>query len=283
MAYIVRPRATKFRIAIPSSCSSTEPNLMLKTIKWGLLGRILGVFRVDEALIYVDRPEALSDGKLGRTILEYMVSAPYLRKYLYPPDMAELRYAGILPPLQLPTHGVGGPQPGECREALVVSIDSLGLVVEAGLGRRVRLSGIDVGQFKKNDRIVVCITSIEPRISLRPAKSGEVYSGFRVFLVEQFKSVLDRNSLVVATSRLGEKVTPTLLEEIASRAREKGSITILFGAPDRGLYEIAREEGVDLDASVDYVVNTIPGQGTRTVRVEEALLATLSLINLYLS
>jgi hypothetical protein len=222
------------------------------------------------------------DGKLGKTILEYMVLAPYLRKRVYPPNIPELRYAGVLPPLQLPTHGVGGPQPGECREALVVVVDSTGITIEAGLGKWVRLSGIDVKQFRKNDRVVVCIKSLRPSIRLRLARKGEVYSGFKVVLTRGFKATLGNSSLLVATSRLGKRITPRLLEEIVSEARQHGSLSVLFGAPDRGLYEIASEEGLELSNVVDYIINTIPGQGTRTVRVEEALLATLSLINMYL-
>ncbi len=267
---------------LPASYSSTEPNLLFKTIKWGLVGRIAGIFRVSEVVIYVDRVSAMHDGKLGKTILEYMVLAPYLRKRVYPPDIPELRYVGILPPLQLPTHGVGGPQHGECREALIVAVDSTSVTVEAGLGRLVKLSGIDVKQFKKNDRVVVCIKSLRPSIRLRLARKGEIYSGFKVVLTKGFKTTLDDDSLLVATSRLGERVTPRLLEEIANEARHHGSVSVLFGAPDRGLYEIASEEGLELSDAVDYIINTIPGQGTRTVRVEEALLATLSLINMYL-
>jgi len=54
---------------------------------------------------------------------------------------------------------------------------------------------------------------------------------------------------------------------------------VAFGAPSRGLYEIAEEEGAKLEAIVDFVVNTIPEQGTATVRTEEALLATLAIFN----
>jgi hypothetical protein len=282
LVFTAKPRSTKLRIVLPASYSSTEPNLLFKTIKWGLIGRIAGIFRVDEVVIYVDRDSVMYDGKLGKTILEYMVLAPYLRKRVYPPNIPELRYAGVLPPLQLPTHGVGGPQPGECREALVVVVDSTGITIEAGLGKWVRLSGIDVKQFRKNDRVVVCIKSLRPSIRLRLARKGEVYSGFKVVLTRGFKATLGNSSLLVATSRLGKRITPRLLEEIVSEARQHGSLSVLFGAPDRGLYEIASEEGLELSNVVDYIINTIPGQGTRTVRVEEALLATLSLINMYL-
>jgi predicted SPOUT superfamily RNA methylase MTH1 len=57
------------------------------------------------------------------------------------------------------------------------------------------------------------------------------------------------------------------------------SILVLFGAPSKGLHEIARDEGVNLNDLVNYVLNTVPGQGTETVRTEEAFLATLAVLN----
>jgi predicted SPOUT superfamily RNA methylase MTH1 len=56
-----------------------------------------------------------------------------------------------------------------------------------------------------------------------------------------------------------------------------------FGAPSRGLHEITDDEGLKLDEIVDFVVNTVPGQGTVTVRTEEALLATLAIFNVHFS
>jgi predicted SPOUT superfamily RNA methylase MTH1 len=46
------------------------------------------------------------------------------------------------------------------------------------------------------------------------------------------------------------------------------------------LHEIAADEGWRLEDVFDYVVNTVPCQGTETVRTEEALLATLAVLNL---
>ena len=55
---------------------------------------------------------------------------------------------------------------------------------------------------------------------------------------------------------------------------------LVFGSPFRGLYEIAKREGFDLDEEVHMTLNFVPGQGTKTVRVEEALYSTLAIINL---
>jgi predicted SPOUT superfamily RNA methylase MTH1 len=47
------------------------------------------------------------------------------------------------------------------------------------------------------------------------------------------------------------------------------------------LFEIARDEGANLNDVVDFVVNTLPEQGTETVRTEEAVFASLSILNVW--
>jgi predicted SPOUT superfamily RNA methylase MTH1 len=54
---------------------------------------------------------------------------------------------------------------------------------------------------------------------------------------------------------------------------------VAFGAPARGLHEIVKDEGLDLNDVVDFVVNMVPEQGTETVRTEEALFASLAVLN----
>jgi len=54
---------------------------------------------------------------------------------------------------------------------------------------------------------------------------------------------------------------------------------VAFGAPTQGLYEILDREHAKLEDVADFVVNTVPGQATETVRTEEAVYATLSILN----
>jgi predicted SPOUT superfamily RNA methylase MTH1 len=56
-------------------------------------------------------------------------------------------------------------------------------------------------------------------------------------------------------------------------------VLLLFGSPSRGLFDIAKDEGFSLNNAVNFVVNTLPNQGTETVRTEEAVLATLAILN----
>jgi predicted SPOUT superfamily RNA methylase MTH1 len=48
------------------------------------------------------------------------------------------------------------------------------------------------------------------------------------------------------------------------------------------LNEVAAREGLRLEEVADFVVNTIPCQGTETVRTEEAVFASLAVFNVNL-
>jgi hypothetical protein len=60
---------------------------------------------------------------------------------------------------------------------------------------------------------------------------------------------------------------------------EARNVLVAFGSPRKGLMEMATRRGLELDQIFDYTVNTIPDQGTETVRTEEAISATLALFN----
>jgi predicted SPOUT superfamily RNA methylase MTH1 len=84
--------------------------------------------------------------------------------------------------------------------------------------------------------------------------------------------------LTIATSKFGTRFAD-VAEKIGARWKKASSILVSFGAPTRGLFEIARDEGANLNEIVDFVVNMLPEQGTETVRTEEALLAALAILN----
>jgi hypothetical protein len=83
--------------------------------------------------------------------------------------------------------------------------------------------------------------------------------------------------LVIATSRYGSPLTE-IAEKLAEKWEKANSVLVAFGAPSQGLADIIRREGFSLSDVADFVVNTIPMQGTETVRTEEALLASLGSI-----
>jgi predicted SPOUT superfamily RNA methylase MTH1 len=82
---------------------------------------------------------------------------------------------------------------------------------------------------------------------------------------------------VLLTSRRGRPLTPEILKRIGEEAQRR-DLAIAFGSPARGVDAFLSKETVDRYG----MINTIPHQGTETVRVEEAVLASLALLNLVL-
>ncbi len=70
------------------------------------------------------------------------------------------------------------------------------------------------------------------------------------------------------------------MDRLAKRWKSSHRILVAFGAPTQGLYEIVSRESLNLDEIAHFVINTIPGQGTETVRTEEALYASMAALNL---
>ncbi|MDH5689239.1 MAG: hypothetical protein OEZ48_15425, partial [Candidatus Bathyarchaeota archaeon] len=79
--------------------------------------------------------------------------------------------------------------------------------------------------------------------------------------------------------RRGTEFT-SISDGLKEKIKRSERVLVAFGAPTQGLYEIAEREGVKLTSIADYVINTIPNQATETVRTEEAVYATLSLLNM---
>ncbi|TET16179.1 MAG: hypothetical protein E3J82_00130, partial [Candidatus Thorarchaeota archaeon] len=52
-----------------------------------------------------------------------------------------------------------------------------------------------------------------------------------------------------------------------------------FGGPRHGVSELLSKEKGSLKEHIDFWINTVPQQGTETVRLEEAILTSLTLLN----
>ena len=276
----------KLAIAIPASVISDTPHLREKTSKIGLIGRAAAIFRVDEIIVYPDNPKAnqVRDLDFIVLLLSYLETPQYLRKRLFKLEPS-LQFAGILPPLRTPHHPVSGKtrdlKVGEYREGMVLSKAKEGLLVDIGVEQPALLRET---QYAVGDRLTLQIVNVGGRIEVQTANRDDVpiYWGYRVRVEKRpfGQLVTDEEfDLTIATARLGDKFM-----DVAGQIGKKWSaaqhILVAFGAPSRGLHEIAKEEGAKLEAIVDFVVNMIPEQGTATVRTEEALLASLAILNI---
>ncbi|MCW4034986.1 MAG: RNA methyltransferase [Candidatus Bathyarchaeota archaeon] len=275
----------KVTIAVPVSIISDVPHLREKTLKIGLIGRAAAIFRVNEIIVYPDNTKINQkrSRNLIATLLAYMETPQYLRKRLFKikPD---LKYAGILPPLRTPHHPIASHSSelkvGEHREGVILSVNEKGSIVDIGLERHALLEN----KFLQiNKRVTVKITQLgkRPKAVLANKSEIEQYWGYTVTTSKtSFGNILQtqKYDLVVATSKIGTPINE-VSDKLAKRWEKANKILVAFGAPSKGLQEIAAQEKLKLEDVSDFVVNTIPEQGTETVRTEEALYASLAILN----
>jgi len=278
----------KLSIAIPASVVSDTPHLREKTSKIGLVGRAAAIFKVDEIIIYPDNPKSnqTADMDLIATLLAYMETPQYLRKKLFK-LRPELQYAGILPPLRTPHHPLNRKMKnlrvGEYREGATLSRTKEGTFIDIGVEQPAL---IPKEQMPMGKRLTVKITKVEKRVEIELVDRDEIstYWGYTVAVERHSLGRLVRSrgfDLTVATSKRGVPFAD-VAEKIGEKWKKANTILVVFGAPTQGLYEIVKNEGFNLDDVVDFVVNTVPMQGTETIRTEEALIASLAILNMQL-
>jgi predicted SPOUT superfamily RNA methylase MTH1 len=276
----------KLAIAIPASVISDTPHLREKTSKVGLIGRAAAVFRADEIIVYPDnagKGKQKSEADLIALLLTYLETPQYLRKRFFKID-PRLQYAGILPPLRTPHHPLNRKaknlKVGEYREGVTVSKTKDGVLVDIGVERPALMRE---NQWALGKRLTVQVVVADDRVEVQAVSRGEVpgYWGYKVKrenrgfgrLVEDGKF-----DLVVATSKIGVKFADAATK-MGEQWRNADYMLVAFGAPARGLHEIVEDEGMNLNDLADFVVNMVPEQGTETVRTEEALFASLAVLN----
>ena len=277
---------TEVSIAIPASIVSDIPHLREKTARIGMIGRAAAIFRVNEVIVFPDDPTTNQnrDMNLVATILSYMETPQYLRKWLFKMK-PELRYAGILPPLRTPHHPLTKKlrdlKAGEFREGVTTSRVKEGVLVDVGVERPVLVRNKEI---KLNKRITVRTTTTtpQPEAVVVNRKEIPIHWGFQVTATPmplgQF--IKDHGfDLVIATSRLGTPFA-NIKDAILNRWRDAYQVLVAFGAPTRGLYEITKLENLVLDEIANFVVNMVPSQGTETVRTEEAIYSALAILNM---
>ncbi len=267
----------EWSILIPSSYTMETADLRLRTAKVGLLARAAAVFRIDKIVVY--RDAEFDDSRFISTVLRYAETPQYLRKLLFP-RMRELKHAGVLPPLRTAHHPVSSRSStlkiGEIRVGVVVeSVGSDGGAwVEIGLDRPIPLK--TEKEIPKGQRLNVRIFSLNP-LAAEPVARKDIpgYWGYETVVVDSAEEyLLSRDDFVVATSRRGVPVSFDLLKQIG-RSSSKG-LAVVFGSPAWGVDAFLSREMLERCC----VINTIPQQGTETVRVEEAIFSTLALLNL---
>lgn len=268
-------------VLLPTSLAADAPDLRQKTLKIGMIGRALAIFKIPKVCIYSDDDprvkDDLTESRVITSLLEYLETPQYLRKLLFS-RKPELRYAGLLPPLRTPHHPLGNErtEPGEYREAVVVNSGKEGSLLEIGLDKH----GFTEQQLRAGQRITIRLDKqVGDKIKVTPASRADTgeYWGYEIKHANNLADGLNQMGAdyKIGTSRHGKNIYNVVA---AIKKENPKSMAIAFGGPYAGLLEICGRQHVNVEGLFDEVVNTAPGQGTATVRTEEALLATLALL-----
>ena len=180
----------------------------------------------------------------------------------------------------MPSHpNLGEPRIGEIREGLVIESGSKS-IVNAGLTAPVEIAS----KLNPRDRVTIRLVQTSPSLRgelVEPTRLP-IYWGFRVTRTKLTLGKLMGSrgqDLTIATSRRG-KLVRDLLDDLSLRWESAQRPLVLFGSPSEGVPEILAKERADLTKMADFNLNMIPNQAVETVRTEEAVLATLSILNL---
>jgi predicted SPOUT superfamily RNA methylase MTH1 len=266
----------KISIFVPNSYLAESQDLKIRTYKVGLIGRYAALFRANNIVIYNDNSDSGSkeDGQFMKAILDYMDTPQYLRKQVFPLTR-DLKNVGILPPLRTPHHPDKEANVGDFRQGFTVKRVRKGTMVDIGVGRlalcKEKLSVNKVLSFR--------IEKIsKENILLEPDEPEDVYWGYDTFavdlsLTESITVVTPEPDLVIGTSKYAPNIT-TIFDEVKTSLDDCTHVAILFGGPYSGLEHLISKH------KMDFELNTVPRQGTETVRTEEALASTLALFNI---
>ena len=267
-------------VAIPDSSLVDQQTKRDKSIKISQISRACSIFRVEKIYIYRDKTSTppQKDRTLLKAMLTYLDTPQYLRRKLFP-IMDELEYAGILHPLKSPHHKSKKADIGDIRVAVLIEKKGR-LYADIGLDSLSIFNGSGYAGKKINAKII----SIYPEIITREADKREIkdYWGYNVIetsLLNLLES--NNNTEIIITSRYG-KLFKNYENNLSERIKTIKTFLLIFGSPRNGVSEILMAEGRRIN-QYPSMINMFPFQGTETVRLEEAILGTLAIMNHYIS
>ncbi len=263
---------------------SDEQTKRDKSIKIAQFARACSIFRVKRIYIYHDPLSQFEneDPMLLRTVLRYLDTPQYLRKIIYP-RIPQLEFAGIMHPIKAPHHrpalDIKKVRAGDVRTGVIVKVKGA-LFVEAGLGSLVQFDG----QGFEGKKVNVRFTQPYPRLRAVEATDSDIseYWGYEVKEVPSVAKLLGsmekKTTVAVITSRKGSYFKNVEVR-LGERVKASENVLVIFGAPRYGVHEILAKEGVANLRAAEFVVNMFPAQATETVRLEEAILGSLAILN----
>ncbi|XP_034047404.1 putative methyltransferase C9orf114 homolog isoform X2 [Thalassophryne amazonica] len=218
-------------------------------------------------------------------ILQYLECPQYLRKWFFPKHQ-DLQYAGLLNPLDSPHH-MRIDEESEYREGIVLdrpTKQGKGSLVNCGMRKEVRIDK----QLQSGLRVTVQLSKTQTEESKSykgvvvaphvPRTEGGSYWGYSVRLASCLSAVFTESpykegyDLTVGTSEKGNNIDQITLSPFKH-------LLVVFGGLQGLEASVDSDQNLDAtDPSVlfDLYLNTCPGQGSRTIRTEEAILISMA-------
>ena len=271
------------------------------------LARALSVFSIDEVVIFDDshpdsRPRQVDpSGYTGDVdpcgyldlLLQYLEMPPFMRRTLLPLH-PNLRGAGLLPSLDIPSH----PHPSDwlpfCEGVTLPAATKSGSGTLVDVGRKTQVTISH--EVPPKTRITVKLDPEdgalgEPVDPVAPRTEGGYYWGYATRRCGSLSAVFEESpyddgyDLSIGTSERGVPIAEAFPERKVRRGESHfNHLLIVFGGP-RGL-ENAAENDPELNGMgivrgrtkelFDHWIDILPGQGSRTIRTDEAVFIGLA-------
>ena len=264
-------------IAIPDSSLLDESTILNKTKKISIIARACAIFKINQIFIYQDGKQNKSDSTLLSTSLKYLETPQYFRKDIFPKTQL-LKYAGVLQPLNISSHSTTSKQKmikiGDTREALIINYKGKKFL-NIGINKLIPY----FGKIKSGTRITVQIKTTEPKLTVKEISREDIkdYWGYSVKERANLFSILSAwNGKIILTSKKGKNFT---ILDAKKMTEPDEPILIVFGTTNKGIYDILGTSIKKIQNAK--IFNFFPNQATQTVRLEEAILGILSIINIH--
>ncbi|XXH02588.1 hypothetical protein Hte_008966 [Hypoxylon texense] len=294
-------------VAVPGSVLSTCRRDDQRTSIVSHLARALAVFSVDEIVIFddshpdtrarnVDPSSYTGDvdpcGYLDH-LLQYLEMPPFMRRTLLPLH-PNLKGAGLMASLDIPSHPHQTDWLPYCEGVTVAGTPKSGKGTIVDVGRKEGTVTIS-DEVPPKTRITVQIDENDPSMAepvdpSAPRTEGGYYWGYSVRRCSSLANVFEECAfeggydLSIGTSERGISIPDAFPEKKKREPLSFNHLLVVFGGP-RGL-EYAAENDPELNGMgivrgrtkelFDHWINVLPGQGSRTIRTDEALFIGLA-------
>jgi predicted SPOUT superfamily RNA methylase MTH1 len=266
-------------IAIPDSAVTDCTDLRTKTEKIFQIARVAAIFQVQDILIYHDpflKPSrANRERRIISRILQYIECPQYLRKRLFPLSR-DTSAVGVLSPLATPHHIRSRDlKQNEIREAAIFLNQNRVLADVGGTHPLEVLSPPRKSLLNKTLRVTAKIRKTKEglKAEILPKPPKNIYWGYSVHTSTTTlgKLLVNRSEFKIATSKSCQPI-----KSFSTDMRKKSSLLVAFGGPYQGIPEMVKAEGKKVSELFNCCFSILQNYGTRSLRLEEAIMITFS-------